>query len=417
MKIVLLSGGKGKRLWPVSTDKVPKQFIKVFSDASSMLSKTYNLVLKKSNKEDIYIATGREYGEDVKKELNDFSNFIFEPAYIGTFGAILNVAAFLEENSSLDEIISIVPIDHNVGDNFYDNLYRAEELLKNSTSNICLIGIKPTFPSEQYGYILHENNKVLSFAEKPNEDTAINLIHEDALWNSGIVVFKLKGIVELAKKYFDYKNYEDFLNNYSNLPHNSFDKEVLEKTKDISIIKCDDSWNDIGTWEVLAPIISKPDKYNTNIINFEDKEIVNDGVRDAIIINSPNGLKIIPKDRKEIIHRIWGYYEILNEFKFNEVNIKIKRLTILPNKNISYQYHHNRGENWYILDGDGEVIIDNKLMKANEGDIFSIGKEKKHSIRALSKLTILEVQYGPVKHSETDIVRIETEWDKILEII
>lgn len=417
MKIVLLSGGKGKRLWPVSTDVMPKQFIKVFSNKTSMLSKTYNLVLRKNSKDNIYIATGKDYTDIIKKEIKGFNNFIVEPAYIGTFGAILNVAVFLEENSNLDEVVSIVPIDHDVSDDFYDNLYKAEELLRNSTSNICLIGIKPTFPSDQYGYIRHENNKVLSFVEKPNEDTAINLIHDDALWNSGILVFKLKGIVEIAKKYFNYKNYENFLNNYSNLPQNSFDREVLEKAKNISIVESDDSWNDIGTWEVLAPIISKPDKYNTNIINFEDKEIVNDGVRNAIIINSPNGLKIIPKDRKELIYRRWGYYEILNEFKFDKVNIKIKRLTILPNKNISYQYHHNRGENWYVLDGTGEVVIDDKLIKAKEGDIFSIEKEKKHSIKALSKLTILEVQYGPVEQSEIDIVRIETEWNKILEII
>ena len=116
MKIVLLSGGKGKRLWPVSTDKVPKQFIKIFSDASSMLSKTYNLVLKKSKKEDIYIATGKEYSDSVIQEIKEFNNFIFEPDYIGTFGAILNVATFLENNSDLDEIVSIVPIDHNVGE-------------------------------------------------------------------------------------------------------------------------------------------------------------------------------------------------------------------------------------------------------------------------------------------------------------
>ena len=272
-------------------------------------------------------------------------------------------------------------------------------------------------PSEQYGYILHKNNKVLKFVEKPNEDTAINLIHDDALWNSGIVVFKLKSIIDTANKYYNYNNYEDFLNNYSNLPHTSFDKEVLEKTKDISIIKCEDSWDDIGTWEVLAPMISKSDQYNTNIINFESKEIVNDGIRDAIIINSSDGLKIIPKNRKSIIHRRWGYYEILNEFKFKDVNIKIKKLTMLQNKNISYHYHDNRGENWYILEGEGEVIIENKLTKAKEGDIFSVERKKKHSIRALSKLTILEVQYGPIEHSEVDIVRIETEWDKILEII
>lgn len=260
MQIVLLSGGKGKRLWPISTDKVPKQFIKLFLNASSMLSRTYKLVLKNSSKEKIYIATGREYAANVKHEIKDFDNFIFEPDYIGTFGAILNVAVFLNENSNNDDIVSIVPTDHNVDNNFYDVLYEAEKLLKDSSTDICLIGIKPTFPSEQFGYILHKKNEVISFSEKPKEDTAVSLIDKGALWNSGIVVFKLKSIINIAKKYFNYKNYEDFLNNYSNLPHNSFDKEVLEKNKNISIIKCDKEWNDLGTWEVLAPMISKPDQ-------------------------------------------------------------------------------------------------------------------------------------------------------------
>lgn len=297
MKIVLLSGGKGKRLWPLSTDDMPKQFIPIFDNYSSMLKKTYDLNLKKNKKEDIYVATGYEYEEKIKVELFNFDNFIFEPAYIGTFGAILNVAVYLSENKniSLDEIVSIVPIDHDVDENFYNILFDAQNKILNDECSICLIGIEPSFPSCQYGYIIENNGVVESFCEKPNVEKAKSILLQKALWNSGIVVFRLRKIIEIAKNYCLYDTYNDFYNKYQLLPHSSFDKEVLEKEKNIAVVRSSLRWNDLGTWEILAYKMSKPDEYNTNIINFENKKIVNEGVEDAIIINTVNGIKIIKK--------------------------------------------------------------------------------------------------------------------------
>lgn len=297
MKVVLLSGGQGKRLWPVSLDEKPKQFIDFFNKDSSMLKNTFNKVSSVFNVNDIYVATNEKFENEVKNELDQFNNLILENATIGTFGAILNLSAYLKYIASCDdnEIVAVVPVDHDIDKSFYNILKIAEDKLTNSSNNICLIGIKPTYPSVSYGYIIHEDNGVISFKEKPNRETAIEYINNNALWNSGIVVFKLKRIIDISKKYVLHNSYEDFQNKYLNFPHISFDYEVLEKEKDLLIVQSNIAWADIGLWENLAPKISKSDQYNTNIINYEDKKIINDGVENIILINTKDGIRIIPK--------------------------------------------------------------------------------------------------------------------------
>ncbi len=416
MKIVLLSGGKGKRLWPLSTDNVPKQFVSLFNDASSMLKKTYDSIVENYGGNNIYIATGNDYRDEVLNQIKGFKNFILEPAYIGTFGAIINIAVYLKEieKVSNDEIISIVPIDHDVDKNFYKILAGAKKIIENEKSDICLIGIKPTFPSTQYGYIINSNNNVLSFKEKPNIELAAKLIIDNALWNSGIVNFRLGKILQIAKQYLNYSSYDDFLNKYILLPHKSFDTEVLEKESNLLVIGCDAHWNDLGTWDMLSSKISTSDDYNTNIINFENKRIVNEGIENAIIVNTHDGIKLMKKNINNNVFRQWGYYEVLNVFDSDPIHLKIKKLTIIDNRNISYQYHNHRAEEWFVLKGMGEVIIDGKCGKIKSGDIIKVNKKVKHSIRALKTLEIVEVQYGDEKIEEEDIVRIEYNWNEII---
>ena len=416
MKIVLLSGGKGKRLWPLSTDNVPKQFVPIFNDASSMLKRTYDSILENYGMNNIYIATGNGYKDEELNEIKGFKNFIFEPAYIGTFGAILNIAVYLREieNVSKDEIISVVPIDHDVDKNFYKILADAKKTIENEKSDICLVGIKPTFPSTQYGYIINSNNRVLSFKEKPDIEFAAKLIVDNAFWNSGIVNFRLEKILQIAKQYLNYSSYDEFLNKYTLLPHKSFDTEVLEKESNLLVISSDARWSDLGTWDRLSSKISIPDDYNTNVINFENKEIVNEGLENAIVVNTRDGIKLMKKNINNNIFRQWGYYEVLNIFDRDPIYIKIKKLTIIDNKNISYQYHNHRAEELFVLKGIGEVIIDGEYSKIKSGDIIKVDRKVKHSIKALKTLEIVEVQYGDEKIEEEDIARIEYDWDTII---
>lgn len=414
MKIVLLSGGKGKRLWPVSTDNAPKQFARIFKDSSNMLERTINEVKFVETEDNIFIATCYEYKKTVKKYIHK-KNIIIEPGMIGTFGAILNIAVHLKYNNecSEDEIVSVVPIDHDVDEKFYTILKDAKERIEESKTDICLIGINPTFPSTQYGYILTDNGYVKQFKEKPDINGAIELISENALWNSGLVVFRLKRILEIAHQYLEFKNYKEFNEKYLSLPHISFDYEVLEKEKKLAIVKSNSSWNDIGTWEVLADKIRPADEHNTNIINFEQKEIRNQGVENTILVNSPYGVLITPKTKQNTVYKTWGYYEIISEADSEEYHVKTKKLIIFPNRNISYQYHKVRCETWYVLSGKGEAIINGKVIKIKAGDVINIKQKEKHSIKASTYLEIIEVQHGKEKNTEEDIVRLELDWNKI----
>ena len=416
MNIVLLSGGSGKRLWPVSTDSCPKQFLSFFGDNRSLLEKTYQDVIK--NFSNVFIATQDEHKNKVHTQINDDIDLIVEPKRIGTFGAILNAAVFLkyEKKLSDDEFVSIIPTDHDVDETFYNVLLDAEKLLISKNENICLIGIKPRYPSTQFGYILKNKNMVEKFFEKPDEEKAKKLIEKEALWNSGIVVFRLKHIIDLSKKYVDFETYDEFLRKYVTLPNNSFDKQYLEKENNICLIETDSNWNDLGTWEIMSKKISKPDQYNTNIINFEDKEIKNKGIKDSIIVNAPNGLLLLNKHTDKLYWKNWGYYKVLNYYKNKDREIKIKILSIERGNNISYQYHKFRNEEWFVISGNGIAILENQIFDINFGDKISILKNQLHSIRAKSNLCILEVQYGRLT-DENDIVRIENDWDKILKLV
>ena len=418
MKIVLLSGGKGKRLWPASTDDMPKQFMHIVGN-ESMLKKTYNLISNIYDETNIYISTCDEYKKQVLNELNNETKLILEPTGIGTFAAILNIAVYLtlvEKNES-NTIVAVVPTDHDVDDGFYNVLETSKKRIKNA-SDICLIGIKPTYPATKFGYIIKKDNYVDRFKEKPQLEEALNLYENDALWNSGIVVFKLGKVYEIAKKYCKFNTYNEFIKNYELLPHISFDKEVLEKEKNIALEISNSKWNDLGTWEVLAEKLSSSDEYNTNIINFEDKKIENNGVKDSIIVNSKNGVKLMPKNDNSIKFKKWGYYLVLNNFDTDNTHLKIKQLNIFPNKNISYQYHKHRKERWYILSGSGEVIIDGCINKIKTGDVIDVDIGKKHSVKADNLLQIIEIQTSTSKKiEEEDIVRIEEQWDKILKYI
>lgn len=387
MKVVLLSGGSGTRLWPMSTEDCPKQFVSFFGDDESMLYSTY----KKVNNEfsSIYVATQQSYTELIKKQINDKVNFIIEPNKIGTVGAIFNIAAYFKyvEGLSDEEIISVVPTDHEVENDFYKVLNDAYFHIKNNNENICLVGIKPTFASTEYGYILHKNNKVEKFLEKPNEVVAKELISKNALWNSGIIVFKLGHIIEISKRYLNYNNYEGFKLLYNTLPRSNFEKEVLEKENNIGIIESKTIWNDLGTWEVLSSKISTPDKFNTNIINLEEKEIRNNGVRNAIIINSKNGISLINKNIEQIIWRDWGYYKIIEQYN----GIELKYLNIFNGNNVSFKCDENIEKTLFISKGEGCITIDNETIKLTTGSSVNILKGQIYLIKVTEDIQIIEV--------------------------
>lgn len=383
MKIILICGGKGKRLWPLSTESTPKQFIPLYDNSESMLLKTYQEVTSLFNKKDIYIATIKQYKKEIKKEIKHFNNIIIEPDYIGTLGAVFNIAIYLKEEKKIDEneVIAILPIDHDADVNFYKNLYKANEIINKGISDLCLIGIKPTFPSIHYGYINSENGLVTSFKEKPNIEEATKLLANNALWNTGINIFKLKKVIDVSKNYLNYQNYKDFKKNYHNLPHTSFEYEVLEKEKNISVISSNSSWNDLGTWDRLALKLSPADEFNTSIINYEDKKIINEGVKNVILVNTSHGIKLLNKTVNDTKFYSWGYIKHLNTYNNNETTFTTNQITIFKD-NI---YKANKSSEYFI--SSGKCLINNKIINTGE----NIHLDENTEITALTFLEIIEV--------------------------
>lgn len=411
MKIVLLSGGVGKRLWPISTEKMPKQFLK-FGQNETMLVSTYKKACNISDS--VYVATQEKQSKIVKSQLNNLVSIINEPSLHGTFGTMLNIANYFKykEKFEENEIIVTIPIDHCVDDEFYDLLKKIPTYLSGNV-DFCLIGIKPTYPSTEFGYIVENSNMVSNFVEKPIENRAIDLINHGAYWNSGVLAFRLGTMNEISNKYFKTTNYKKFYANYNKLPKNSFDKEVLEKSKKIYVIKTDSRWEDLGTWKHLCNKISESDEYNTNIINTEKKIIINNGIENSIIVNTSNGIALFAKDEKKISYRNWGVYKVLSCFKLNDENIKIKYLKINDKVNTSYQCHLFREELWNVISGTGIAIIDGKHINLKAGDLLRVEKNQKHILRGINDLEIIEIQKGK-KTIESDIVRYESEWENVI---
>lgn len=406
MKIVLLCGGKGERLWPLSTIDKPKQFLEINNE--SLISRTYNQVHKYFD--DIYLSTNEKYKNN--KNFNHY-NMIYEKEFRGTFAAVLNIALYFKyvSNEKDDSIIGVVPVDHDVNDEFYGKLIDLENKIIDSNKKYGLLGVKPYYPNTKYGYV--SNNKNITFIEKPNYDQAQKLIKEGYLWNSGVLVFKIKTIYDIAKSVINFNNYEEFLANYSKIKITSFDYEILEKTNSICLEIYNGKWNDIGLIDNFIPLVSKNDEYNTNIVNLENKLIINKGIKNSIFVNTKNGILLFPKDN--ITYERWGYYEVLYE-NINDFPIKLKRLHICKNENISLQIHKFRSEFWVCKKGNGLAIKDKKIIEINEGSTLNININEIHCIKALSDMDIIEIQYGSILEEE-DIVRFETEWNKIIDII
>lgn len=391
MKIVLLSGGLGTRLWPASDKQNPKQFLKLFNNnQDSMLQITYNHISKLNLP--VYIASQNIWTQTIYNQLGENIKIISEPNSMDTFAAILNVAEYLyyKENISKNEIIAIVPTDHFVQEDFYKILYNCHLNMIKNNSNYGLIGINPKYPDSKYGYICSNGNIVETFVEKPSINDAEKLIKQGASWNSGILLFKIESVLKKANDIFKHDTYEQFIKNYKNLPKTSFDYAVLEKEKNISVVNYDDKWDDLGTWNTLSKYISKEDSNGNNIINYENKPIRINNIGNLIVVNSMNGLLIEKKDN--IIYEKWGRYQIIYSNESFDNIITIKNMYIDDESETQKSKCIDLKKILFILGGVGKIYINDtsKIIKTN--DIVSVYNNEIYYIKGIKNLNIIEIQ-------------------------
>ena len=440
MNIILLSGGSGKRLWPLSNESMSKQFLRLLRDDNgnkeSMVQRVFRQIKEAKIEANIVITTGKSQVESIKSQLGGNVDVVVEPERRNTFPAILLGAAYLkyEKHVKDDESVIVLPVDPYAENTYFDTLLKMDKVIQTNKSDITLMGIEPTYPSEKYGYIItnktnEEIKDVIKFQEKPSLEKAKELLQEGAYWNAGVFGFKLSYIMNILNSNIKANSYEEVLNNFSNLKKDSFDYEVVEKANSINMISYKGMWKDLGTWNTLTEeipenhgnVITGEGNENVSVINVTDRPVVALGLKDIVVVSSTEGVLVSNKEKSSYIKpyvenleerplfetKRWGEYKVLEDKTFNDnVRSLTKHLTIEQGKSISLQKHQYRDEIWTIIDGVGELTIDNNTKNVTRGDVINIKKGQLHKIVALTDLQLIEVQIGS-KLIEEDIERFD----------
>lgn len=449
MQLVLLSGGSGKRLWPLSNNARSKQFLPLLEKEDGTMESMVQRVVRQAKQagltDDITLATNASQLDIIINQLGDSVNAVTEPERRDTFPAIALSASYLklEKKCSDDEVVVVMPCDPYTELGYFESIGNMVKCVENNVAELVLMGITPTYPSEKYGYIvpIHDNenleefNKVERFTEKPTIDKAKELLAENAYWNGGVFAFRLGYMMGIVRKYISSDSFEETREKYAELPKISFDYEVAEKAKSVAVVPFTGKWKDLGTWNTLTDELHKDvignaviGKHcvNTHVINELQHPIYVDGLDDVVVAASPDGILVCSKDQSEHIkqtvenlttrpmyeERRWGTYRVLDDATFeNGQHSLTKSVTIYPSRSISYHVHHYRSETLTFIHGEGVFVLDGNECKVKTGDTVKIQIGHKHAIKAITTLTFIEVQSGN-DLTENDTEKLYYDWNK-----
>ncbi len=422
MNIILLSGGSGKRLWPLSNEVRSKQFIKLFKEGDryeSMVQRVYRQIAGVDPDARITIATSKSQASAIKSQLGESVSICVEPCRRDTFPAIVLAAAYLHDQLHVgrEEAVAVCPVDPYVEDAYYETVARLQSLAQNSDVHLTLMGIEPTYPSEKYGYIIPKSEEELSgvkaFKEKPDQETARAYLRQKALWNAGVFAFKIGYLLDKARELIGYDSYTDLFENYASLNKISFDYAVAEEESSIQVLRYRGAWKDVGTWNMMAEVMADPIKgravldescERTNVVNELNIPILCMGCKDMIVAASGDGILISDKERsgymKSYVEQIetearyaeksWGTYTVI-DVQPGAMTVKI---SMKVGEKMSYHMHHQREEVWTVVSGEGRAVLDERESYIHTGDIIRILPGVKHTVEAISHLDLIEVQLG-----------------------
>lgn len=423
MNIILLSGGSGKRLWPLSNDVRSKQFIKLFKspdgEYESMVQRVYRQIRTADRDAAVTIATSRTQASAIHNQLGQDVGICVEPCRRDTFPAIALATAYLHDVMGVDrnEAVVVCPVDPFVEQDYFEALKKLGELAATSSANLVLMGIEPTYPSEKYGYIIPEDtenvSKVKTFREKPDAATARNYISQGALWNGGVFAYRLGYVLDRAEELLDFTDYQDLFDRYDTLTKISFDYAVVEKEPDIEVLRFHGEWRDIGTWNTLTEAMDEncvgqailnDTCENVHVINELDMPILCMGLKDVVVSASPEGILVSDKEQSSYIkpfvdaidqqimfaEKSWGSFRVLD---VEEESLTIK-VTLNPGHRMNYHSHERRDEMWTIISGRGRTIVDGMEQPVQAGDVITMQAGCRHTVIADTELKIMEVQLG-----------------------
>ena len=423
MHIILLSGGSGKRLWPLSNDVRSKQFIKIFPTADgeyeSMAQRMYRQIRKVDPEATVTVATSRSQVSQLKNQLGDNIGISLEPCRRDTFPAIALATAYLHDVQKVpeEETVVVCPVDPYVNEDYFEALKELSSLAEGDDCNLTLMGIEPTYPSEKYGYIIPSGKDHVSlvdtFKEKPDVETAKSYIAAGAIWNAGVFAYKIGYVLQKAHELIDFTDYGDLFSKYETVNKISFDYAVVEHEPRIQVMRFAGDWKDMGTWNTLTeameePVIGKGTLnetcVNVDVINELDVPVLVMGLKDAVVAASPEGILVSDKEQSSYIkpfvdamdqqvmfaEKSWGFFQVLD--------VEKESLTILVNlkegHQMNYHSHAHRDEIWNIISGEGRTIVDGMEQKVHAGDVITMQAGCKHTIVADTELKIIEVQLG-----------------------
>ena len=423
MNIILLSGGSGKRLWPLSNDIRSKQFIKIFKKEDgtyeSMLQRVYRQIKKADADAKVTIATSKAQVSAIHNQLGDDAWISAEPCRRDTFPAIALATAYLTDvmGAGSEEPVVVCPVDPYVEDNYFEALKELSCQAGKGEANLVLMGIEPSYPSEKYGYIIPEGNKdiefVKTFREKPDAETARSYIKQGALWNGGVFAYKLKYVLDKAHELAGYKSYQDLFERYSTLGKISFDYAVVEKEDKIQVMRFAGSWKDIGTWNTLAESMGEnvigrgiigDACSGVNIVNEMDVPVLAMGLSDVIISASPEGILVSDKEYSSYIkpyvdnivqqvmfaEKSWGSFRVLDV----ESGSMVIKVTLNAGHSMNYHSHKYRDEAWVVISGTGRTVVDGIVQNVQAGDVITMAAGCRHTVIADTELKLVEVQTG-----------------------
>ncbi len=423
MNIILLSGGSGKRLWPLSNDIRSKQFIKIFKDENgeyeSMVQRVYRQIRAVDPEAVVTIATSKTQISSIHNQIGEDVGISIEPCRRDTFPAIALATAYLHDIQGVpgDEPVVVCPVDPYVEEDYFLALKKLGEQAAKGEANLVLMGIEPTYPSEKYGYILpdspEQTSTVNTFREKPDRETAQRYIERGALWNGGVFAYQLQYVLDKAHELIDFEDYEDLFARYDTVKKISFDYAVAEQEDKIQVQRFAGQWKDLGTWNTLTEAMEEhvvgqamlnETCENVHVINELNVPVVCMGLKDMVVSASSEGILVSDKEQSSYIkpyvdqidqqimfaEKSWGNFQVMD---VEEKSLTIK-ITLNPGNRMNYHSHVLRDEVWNIISGEGTAIVDGMEQPVKTGDVVTMQAGCRHTLIAKTELKVIEVQLG-----------------------
>jgi mannose-1-phosphate guanylyltransferase len=461
MNLILLSGGSGKRLWPLSNETRSKQFLKLLrndrNEPESMVQRVFRQIGEAGLDARIVVATGESQVDALRGQLGEAVDVVVEPERRDTFAAIALATAHLALRRGLgpDETVVVLPVDPYAELSYFTVLRDLERLVRDGAANLALMGVRPTYPSSKYGYVVPTTAApgppatpaasdapaspdgprrffVDFFQEKPTEEVAAGLIRRGALWNGGVFAFRLGYLLDIVRRHVAFDTFEELLDAYSSLPKRSFDYEVVEREPSIAGVEYVGTWKDLGTWNTLTEVMGRTASGNVQIDACANTHVINElpipvivlGTHDLVVAASPNG--ILVSDKLATVHmkpfvdkvdprpmyaeRPWGTYTVLEFTAYPGRSLSLaQHLSIIAGARLDYQSHAVRDEILTFVDGEGFLVLGGEVRPVRGGDHAFVAKGTRHALHAVTDLHVIEVQVGETL-DEGDTERFDWNW-------